>query len=530
MRTLLLALLLSSSTFTLVSAQVTYADDIADIIYQNCATCHRPGEIGPFTLTSYNEVRSWGSMIKFVTSERLMPPWQPEPHYASYLGENFLSDEQIADIAEWVDNGMPRGDESAEPAFPDFPEGSVLGEPDLVLTMEEAWMHEGNNRDDYRYFVFPVDIPEDKVIKTIEFRPGNSRIVHHALIFEDRTGQAAQNDAATPEYGFDGFGSFTNRQDPTGILNQKQYPGFVPGQKPIFSPDGTGWTLHKDADIVVQVHYAPWPVDEWDQSSFNIFFMDEDEEVFEREIKDHIMVPFQEVINDIFAIPANSVREFHGTYTVPFDVSLINISPHMHLLGQHWEVWMERPDGERVNLVHIPKWDFNWQGAYHFDRYIYAPRGSIINAVASYDNTADNPNNPSSPPRFVTWGEATTDEMYYLPIGFVDYQPGDEDIIFSEGPVLSVDDLQAEQHQLFPITPNPVSDHALAGFRLQKGQVVSIEIVDMQGQKVRTLREGEFFNTGEHYVDFSTRQMSPGVYFIHVQGKDFKLSQRFVKG
>ena len=191
---------------------------------------------------------------------------------------------------------------------------------------------------------------------------------------------------------------------------------------------------------------------------------------------------------------------------------------------------MERPDGERVNLVHIPKWDFNWQGAYHFDRYIYAPRGSIINAVASYDNTADNPNNPSSPPRFVTWGEATTDEMYYLPIGFVDYQPGDEDIIFSEGPVLSVDDLQAEQHQLFPITPNPVSDHALAGFRLQKGQVVSIEIVDMQGQKVRTLREGEFFNTGEHYVDFSTRQMSPGVYFIHVQGKDFKLSQRFVKG
>ena len=507
-------------------SQVTYADNIADIIYQKCATCHRAGEIGPMELTGYEEVRSWGATIKYVTTNKIMPPWQPDPEFSHFLEENFLTDQEIADISAWVDGGMPRGNESNEPQFPDFPEGSVLGTPDLVLTMEEPWMHEGNGRDDYRYFVFPTNFPEDKVIKTVEFRPDNSKIVHHALVFEDLTGQAAAKDAATPEYGFDGFGSFLE-DDPAAILTQKQYPGYVPGQKPIFSPDGTGSILTAGADIVVQVHYAPWSVDEFDQSSLNVFFMDAPE-VLERETQGHIMVPLQSVIGEPFFILANQEKSFHGEYVVPRDVSLVTIAPHMHLLGKSWEVWMEKPDGEIVNLVKVPEWDFNWQGSYHFDRYIVAPAGSVIHAVAEYDNTTNNPNNPSNPPRFSTWGEGTEDEMYYLPIGFVTYQQGDEDIVFASSTTSTLE-VDSEENVLFPISPNPVRSLSLASFRLLHGQPLEVSILDIDGKLVRQLRDGEFFNTGEHSINFSTTQLSSGVYFLRVTGKDFELTQKFVK-
>ena len=509
-------------------AQATFANQIADIVYQKCATCHRPGEVGPMALTNYDEVKQWGDMIAYVTENRIMPPWQTDPEYSSFLGENYLTDSEIATIQQWVDGGMPRGDEANEPAFPDFPSGSVLGTPDLVLEMEEAWLHEGNDLDDYRYFVLPTDLPEDKVIKAVEFRPGNSKIVHHALVFEDQTGAAAANDADTPEYGFPGYGGFAGG-NMTAILNQKQFPGYVPGQKPIRFPDGVGQVLHAGADVVIQVHYAPWPVDESDQSKLNIFFMDEAEEVLEREVDGHIMVPFPQVIGgEWFYIPANQTREFHGTYILQEDVSLVNISPHMHLLGQHWEVWLERPDGDTINLISIPEWDFNWQGAYYFDRYIVAPAGSVVHAVASYDNTTGNPNNPSNPPQAVSWGEGTTDEMYYLPIGWVTYQPGDEDIVFND-PTVSTVEIEAAGNVLYPLMPNPVRDLTVAGFQLDHGQPLHISIYDLQGRRVRTLRDGEFFNTGEHFVNFSTRQLSAGAYLLQVRGKDFRLTRQFVK-
>ena len=507
--------------------QASYADDIAEIIYKKCSSCHRPGEVGPMTLTSYEEVSSWGQTIKFVTENRIMPPWQPDPQFSNFLEENFLSDEEIRTIAEWVDTDMPRGDVANEPEFPDFPSGSVLGTPDLVLEMSEEWIHEGNNQDDYRYFVLPTGLLEDKVVKAMEFRPGNSSIVHHALIFEDTEGIAAARDAQTPEYGFDGFGSF-NTMDPASILTQKQFPGYVPGQKPIRFPDGVGQILQAGADLVVQLHYAPWPIDESDQSTINIFFMDEQVETFERELDGHIMVPLPSVINDQFFIRAGETKTFHGQYEIPTDISLVNISPHMHLLGKHWEVWLDMPDGERVNLINIPDWDFNWQGSYYFDRYIVAPAGSILNAVASYDNTIDNPNNPSNPPRFVTWGEGTTDEMYYLPIGFVDYQDGDENIVFTDNTV-SATDLVDDFSQIYPIRPNPVDDFTVVGFRLEKGQPLNFTIYDMSGAKVRSLRTQEFYNTGEHFINFSSKNLPSGTYFLRMEGEIIRHTQKFVK-
>ena len=509
------------------NSQVTYADDIAEIVYQHCSTCHRSGEIGPMQLTNYEQVKTWGNTIKYVTENNIMPPWQPDPSYSTFLEENFLDEDQKAKIVEWVENGMPRGNESDEPAFPDFPDGSVLGTPDLVLEMAEEWLHEGNNEDDYRYFVLPTGLTEDRIVKAVEFRPGNSSIVHHALLFEDTTGEAAENDAETPEYGFPGFGSFLNG-DPGGILNQKQFPGFVPGQKPIRYPDGVGQVLHAGADVVAQLHYAPWPVDQTDKSTINIFFMDEGEETLEREFDAHIMVPFFQTIGEPFVIPANQVKTFHGTFTVPIDVSLVNIAPHMHLLGDSWEVWLELPNGDIEPLVRVPEWDFNWQGSYYFDRYKIAPAGTIIHAEATYDNTIDNPNNPNNPPKFASWGEGTEDEMYYLPIGFVPYQEGDEDIVF-EGTPVNVVDLEESKNAIYPIIPNPVRDLAVAGFFVEHGQVLNISIFDMQGRKIRNLRQGEFYNIGEHHVNFSTLQLSSGIYVFQIEGNGIQMTQKFIK-
>ena len=510
-----------------VSAQVTYADDIADIVYTKCASCHRSGEIGPMSFSNYEEVKSWGATIKNVTQSKYMPPWLADPSYSRFQAENFLTDDELNKIAEWVDNGMPRGDATNEPAFPEFVEGSAIGTPHLVLEMAEPYMHKGNNKDDYRYFVLPSGLTEDKVIKTMEFRPGNTQIVHHALIFEDNSGKAAQKDNATPEYGFEGFGSFLG-DDQTEILSQKQYPGYVPGQKPIKYPDGTGKILRAGADVVVQVHYAPWSTDEWDQSTLNIFFAEEGE-VLEREIEGHIMVPFPEVINELFFIRPNDVKEFHGVWEVPKDVSFTGISPHMHLLGQHWEVYMEKPDGEITNLIRINDWDFNWQGSYAFNRYITAPKGTKIHAIASYDNTADNPNNPSNPPRFVSWGEGTTDEMFYLPLEFVEYQDGDENIIFEETSSTEETSIVVAGDQLKPINPNPVSDFAGAQFKLSQGKAVQISILDMQGQLVRVIRSNEFYNTGNHQINFSTNSLDVGVYVLNIKGKNLNMSTQFVK-
>ncbi len=511
--------------------QVNFAEDIAPIIYKNCSTCHRPGEIGPMSLTNYDEVKNWASTIKYVTSIRYMPPWQANPEYQNYLSENFLSQDEIDKIANWVDNGTPRGDISLEPDFPSFPNESLLGEPDLVLEMEQAHVHEGNGEDSYYYFVLPTDLLEDKIIKAVEFRPGNTKIVHHALIFEDTEGIARETDASTPEYGFEGFGGFDGDSNDLSILGQKQYPGYVPGQKPIRYPVGLGQTLEAGADIVVQIHYAPTPVDETDRSKINLFFADDTEEV-NRFTRDRIMLPF-DLPGGFFSfiIPPDQEKTFHGVWNINQDISLLGLSPHMHLLGQDWTVYLEEPNGDIVNLINIPEWDFNWQGNYFFQEFIVAKAGSKIHAIAGYDNTAENPQNPNNPPQTVAWGERTGDEMYYLPVFYVDYQEGDEDISFIDDSSTSTSNPQFDprKHSLDPIFPNPVRETVNLRFNMASGGPCKISVQDMDGKEIKVLRNGEFFHMGNHSLQFDSKTFTAGLYLIVVEGQDFILTEKFIK-
>ncbi len=508
--------------------EITFNKDIAPIVYDKCASCHRPGEIGPFSLTNYQEVKEKSSTIKYVTGIRFMPPWKPDTEYNHLLGETALSQEEIDMIAEWVDNGAPEGTGAITP-FPQFPDGSLLGEPDLVLTFPEAHLHVGNNRDEYRYFVLPTGLTEDKVVKAIELRPGNGKIVHHCLFFEDVGGRAARADAATPEMGFDAF----NNSSGFGIeqvLTTTQYPGYVPGQKPRLYPDGFGQTLSAGSDLVLQMHYAPWPVDEYDQSTVNIFFADDDE-VVDRFIEDHVMVPLPGVlINGPFIIPANTSKRFHGVWKVPKDISLVGVSPHMHLLGQDWEVYLKDDKGERQPLISIPEWDFNWQGMYYFNRLIVAKEGWEIHASASYDNTSENPSNPSNPPKFVTWGEGTEDEMYYLPLIFSEYKAGDENIVFDSTYIDLEPEVKVSEDILYGMQPNLVTSglHNVQ-FGLVQGKPITLSIYDVSGRKVRTLRNNEFFNAGTHTVSFNTTSLAAGIHYLHLSGEGTLVTEKFVK-
>lgn len=516
-------ILLTSAICTVNTwAQVTYAEHIAPIIYNHCSSCHRPGEIGPMALTNYDEVKAWGQTIKYVTEQKIMPPWKADPAYSRFLDENYLDDEKIALIQAWVSEGMIRGNSALEPAFPEFPEGSLLGTPDLVLSFAQSYTHKGNGNDEYRYFVLPTGLSENKKLKAIELRPGNTKVVHHALFFADESGKARAYDAQTPEYGFSAYDNpdFNVFE----VINRAQYPGYVPGQKPRYFPDGLGQDMKAGSDLIIQMHYAPSAVDEIDSSTVNLFFADESETV-NRIVKDYIMLPFNLVTGaSSFFIAPNTEKTFHGTYTLPIDASLIGIFPHMHLLGRNWEVYIQNIDGSRQNLIKINDWDFNWQGGYYFDRYKIAKKGSTIHAFAKYDNTLNNPFNPNNPPKFVTWGEGTADEMYYLPLLYVPYKSGDENIIFGEGVSSTQDSANSQKDDIITarVSPNPAlegQDQVTIAFDMPRGLPIRIDIIDAQGRVVRELREWTYFGQGRHVIHWQIGDTAQGMYYVRFASK-----------
>lgn len=494
------------ATTSLSAQTVTFSEHIAPIVFQHCTGCHRQGEVGPFPLTNYDEVSAFASMIQYVTESGYMPPWKPDPSYQRYQKENFLSQEEKDLISSWVDQGSPQGDPALTPPLPVYPTGSQVGVPDLVLSFAQSHTIAGNNIDEYRYFVLPTGLTQDRNIKSVEFRPGNRNVVHHALIWEDLTGEAMAADLATPEYGYDGQnGGGTN-------LEQMQFPGYVPGAAPVVYSQGITQVMHAGADLKIQVHYAPTAVEETDSSSVNIFF---ETAPANRILQGTIMVPLGTILqNGPFIIPANQTREFHGTVNVPFDASLYSVAPHSHLLGTHWKVFAIKPDGDTIPIIWIRDWDFNWQGSYQMKQLIKIPAGSVIHAYAGYDNTTNNPFNPNNPPQFVTWGEGTADEMYYLPINYLFYQPGDENIVFEDGGTVGVSPLVVQGDMLQEPQPSPASNQVQLGFTLSAKAAITLCVLNAEGKLVQTLEQGTWHQPGYHTKSLDVSAWAAGVYYI----------------
>jgi AhpC/TSA family/Copper type II ascorbate-dependent monooxygenase, C-terminal domain len=384
------------------AARPTYCKDVAPILQKNCQECHRPAQVGPFSLETYDQARKRASDIAAVVEDRAMPPWKADPHVGvKFKDVRMLSDHDIATLVAWAQADAPEGNRADSLPSPTFPDDWQLGTPDLVVDIGSAFNVPADGDDIYRCFVVPTHLEKDQYVSAVEYRPGNRRVVHHILAFVDTSGKARERDQAELGPGYTCFGG-------PGEPIHGGLGGWAPGNQPSFLPDGLGRSLPKQSDVIVQVHYHPQGKAETDRSKIGLYFC-------KKPVKQ--VMHWGVVINPGLELPpGQSDFEVKAAWEVPVDVTAHSVAPHMHLLGRDMQVSVKFPDGRVQDLIKVPDWDFNWQYTYHFEKPLDIPKGSLVYLVSHYDNSESNPRNPNKPPKLVKWGEATTDEMC---IGFL---------------------------------------------------------------------------------------------------------------
>jgi hypothetical protein len=387
-----------------VSSDPTFSREVVRIFQQHCQTCHHDGDIAPFPLVEYTDAKPRASLIKLMTQTRKMPPWKAADGCGDFRDERRLSDAEISTIAKWADAGAPEGNRSDLPAPRTFGNDWELGPPDLVLANAETFTPPPHE-DTYRCFTVPTNLTEEKWIRAVDTHPGDRTTVHHVLTFIDTTGESVRLDEAEPGPGYTCFGGpgFTT----TGTLG-----GWAPGQRALELPENVAFRLPAGSRVVMQVHYhphgdAPQP----DRTSYGVYYSDAPSP------KELRILP---IVNQTFTIPPNDANyrvDASFFIPLPFPVKIWLVAPHMHLLGRKMEVQYTPPGSAAQCLIRVDDWDFNWQGSYRYVEPIDVPAGSTLSLSAWYDNSSSNPRNPNDPPKPVSWGEATTDEMCLAFVG-----------------------------------------------------------------------------------------------------------------
>lgn len=396
----------------LAKAEVTYHRDIAPIVYANCTSCHREGESGPFALSTFEELSKKAKTIERTIGDRYMPPWHASTEHVAYHDIRQLDDEEISVFSEWIAAGKPEGDKADAPPMPDFPKGWQLGEPDLVVTMSEAYEVPADGPDIYRNFVLPLDLPEDKWVKAVELRPSARSVLHHSLLFLDDTGKARSLDGKDGKPGFSGMG-FRK----TGSIGT-----YVPGATPRMLPGDLARPLPKGSDIVLATHFHPSGKSEKEQTTLGIYFTD----VAPSRKLESIQVPpgFGRGMKiDIPAGESNYVVE--DAFKIPVDFEAVSVGGHAHYICETMKMTATLPNGEEKVLLEITDWDLDWQDTYYFAEPVILPADSVVKSVITYDNSANNPDNPHTPPQRIKWGRESTDEMGSITLVGVPVESGD---------------------------------------------------------------------------------------------------------
>jgi peroxiredoxin len=375
------------------SNAITYTKQVSRIIQNRCQECHRPGQIGPMALMTYNDVADWSEMIREVVSDKRMPPWHADAkHHGQFKNERALSQEDYDTLLAWIDAGCPKGDERDLPKPREFADTWYLGKPDVVFNMTEEYpvpAKGGKKGVKYQYFFIPTNFDEDKWIQAAECKPGNRAVVHHIIAYVF-TGQ--------------GKGGLTEDGLANGMIG-----GYAPGDIGFAYPEGAAKKLPKGANIVFQVHYTPNGVATKDRSSVGLVFAKKPPKV---EVKSRA------IGNMWFLIPPGDGNfEVKSQTEFKQDVIIYSLLPHMHLRGKDFKYDIVYPDGKTVTILNVPRYDFGWQATYHLKEPLRLPAGTQIKCLAHFDNSKNNPWNPD-PTAKVMFGEQTWEEMM---IGFVDY-------------------------------------------------------------------------------------------------------------
>ncbi len=373
-------------------ATFTFTKDVAGILQNRCQECHRPGQIGPMPLLTYDDASSWSASIREAVSDERMPPWHADAHIGKFSNERRLSKQEKDTLLTWIDQGCPKGEAQHMPPPREFVDGYRIGKPDVEFVMGEEYavpakMPRGGVR--YQFFMVPTNFTEDRWIQAAEAVPGARPVVHHIIVYivEARKGR---------ERHADGIGN--------GFLT-----AYAPGDTPFVSPNGTAKFLPKGATLAFQMHYTPNGTAMKDRSKVGL--------VFTKEPPKHV-TRTRAIATNRFAIPPGDANyEVKSASAFDKDVEVLTLFPHMHLRGKDFRYEVAYADGKRETLLSVSRYDFNWQTMYTLEKPLRLPAGTRIECTAHFDNSKGNANNPD-PTRTVTWGDQTWEEMM---IGFVDY-------------------------------------------------------------------------------------------------------------
>jgi Flp pilus assembly protein TadD len=386
-----------------VPGRVTFNEHVAPIVFENCAPCHRPGEVAPFPLLSYADVKAEATAIGRETLERHMPPWLPEPGEYPLVGVRRLADAQLGILQRWIKQGMAEGDPAHPPKPPSFPNGWLLGTPDLVVTPERPYVLKAQGSDVYRNLVLRTSVPSTKYVRAVEFK-ANGAPIHHAVIRVDRTSASRRRDGLDGNGGFDGMS--WNLFDPDG-----HFIGWAPGRGPIEAPEGMAWRLEPGMDLIVEVHVIPGSEAASIAPTIGLHFTDTPP------TRTPVTVKMGTKVIDIPAGQAGYLVT--DSYELPFAADLLGVYPHAHFLARDMHVSAAYPDGRVTTLLHIKHWSFHWQQDYRFLTPIRLPPGTRLTMRYTFDNSAKNPSNPNTPPKRVQAGPTSTDEMAELGLQFL---------------------------------------------------------------------------------------------------------------
>ena len=418
-----LALALILSVAGSASAQtLTFSKDVAPIVFTKCASCHRPGEVAPMSLTSFKEVRPWAGAIREKVASRVMPPWHADRAYGAFRNNPSLSQAEIDTIVNWVNAGAPEGNPKDTPALPKFAEGWQIGKPDQVFEMASDFEVPARGTIDYQYFEVPTNFTEDRWMQAGEVRAGDKAHVHHIIVYV-REPQARPRPSVVnirPIFAAGERPSLPSRTTTTaggagGTANNSarttdnMLVNWAVGEDaPVFLP-GQAKRIPAGSTLIFQVHYTTNGTTGRDRSRLGLIFTKEP--------------PTQEVrtsaiANPLFAIPGGAAdHQVEAEAAFNEDVKVWTMHPHMHLRGKDMTYTAIYPDGRKEIVLRVPKFDFGWQTDYWLSQPLSLPKGSKLHVVAHFDNSAANKANPD-PTATVRWGDQTWEEMM---IGFFTY-------------------------------------------------------------------------------------------------------------
>lgn len=484
-----------------------WSENIAPLMYEKCTSCHHSGGIAPSDFVHYTDVVADAPSIRVKVQQRLMPPWLPDPSYSRFAHERTLTTQQINDIVGWIQNGTPLGDTLLAPPPPVYDGSALLTNPDLILQIPTYSVN--TSVDEYRCFAIPSGLSAQRFITRMEITPGDLRAVHHVLIFADTSSVPLQLDAQDPAPGYVNFGG-------TGSNSSQLIGVWAPGGGVYEFPAGMGLKLPPNANIVLQIHYPGGISGVMDSTAIRFNLSSGNlREVFISSPLNHFQLDQGALI-----IPANTTPTFTAHYTLPLNVTALSIAPHMHLLGRSITSYAVTSSQDTIPFIHIPQWDFHWQSMYRFPRLLKLLAGTTLYSSATYDNTLNNPNNPNDPPRRVTLGESTTDEMMLVYFIYTYYLPGDEYIVQDSSVVM----LGEEQvmgstvvtPQLYEVSPNPSAGGLEGDYFLPRASRATLFLTDVRGSRVTIASEGQQ-SAGFHHFQFGGEGLPTGLYWLTLE-------------